>query len=440
MSDTKQNDSERALARLLAQALRPSGSAADDSACPDAELLAAYAEQNLETTEAAHWEEHFAGCARCQKILAVLTVSGEEPLSDREVEHFGRLAAAAGAVPGTTQREAPEKEREKVASFVRPRTTWRWLAPAVGIAAAAALWIALRPAPPRGAPAITAQKTIGQPSAPSSAASGDSLIARADVPAPPAAALRDVAPRQQLKSPAQSQLQKKETEGTTNVVQVPQQSAPQTGDAAAARRAQEGLQAPEALAQKAKASDEVSAARPVAAPPAPAPAAEPIDATAAQTPAPTAAGKTSENKAAQTKPSENRPLQAFALRGGAAGLAGRPPIVLAAPNRNVLWRLGPASQIERSTDQGQTWQQQSSSVTSDLLAGSAPSDKVAWIVGRAGVLLRTTDGEHWQRVASPDPAADWIAIEASDALRATMTSADRRRFATDDGGQTWKQQ
>jgi photosystem II stability/assembly factor-like uncharacterized protein len=79
-------------------------------------------------------------------------------------------------------------------------------------------------------------------------------------------------------------------------------------------------------------------------------------------------------------------------------------------------------------------------VTSDLLAGAVPSDTAAWIAGRMGVILRTTDGERWQRVASPDAAADWTAIEATDALHATVTSSDRRRFATDDGGQTWKPQ
>jgi photosystem II stability/assembly factor-like uncharacterized protein len=106
----------------------------------------------------------------------------------------------------------------------------------------------------------------------------------------------------------------------------------------------------------------------------------------------------------------------------------------------VLWRLGPGGRIERSSDQGRTWQEQSSGVTSDLLGGAAPSDKAVWIAGRAGVILRTTDGERWQRAASPDATADWTAIEAGDALHATVTSSDRRRFATEDGGQTWKQQ
>ena len=114
--------------------------------------------------------------------------------------------------------------------------------------------------------------------------------------------------------------------------------------------------------------------------------------------------------------------------------------MLASPNRSVLWRLGPGGRIARSSDQGRTWQEQSSGVTSDLLAGAAPSDRVAWIAGRAGVILRTTDGEHWQRVTSPEATTDWTSIEASDALHATIVSSDRRRFSTEDGGQTWTRQ
>ena len=121
-------------------------------------------------------------------------------------------------------------------------------------------------------------------------------------------------------------------------------------------------------------------------------------------------------------------------------MAGLLPVVVASPNRIVLWRLSSGGRVERSADQGKTWQLQSSGVTSDLLTGAAPSDKVAWVAGRAGVVLRTTDGEHWQRVASPAAAADWTSIEASDALRSTVTSGDGRHFATADGGQTWKQQ
>lgn len=450
----KQGDPERALARLLAEALRPPDGAASDGMCPDAGLLAAYADHNLDAAETVLWEKHFAGCPRCQKILAVLTVSSEEPLSEAEVKRFGRLVAAAGG--GVTEMEPralEPKEAKKVAPFARPRTAWRWLAPAVGIAAAAALWIALRPAPPRGTSAVTVQKTITQPSG----APGDSLEARADLPVPPAAASREAEPSppepQQLKSPALAQPQAKKNDQIANVKELPQPSAAQVDSAAGSAQSLGSSQGTGTIAPAPPQNSQglaltegppAATAAPAAGSPPPTAAVAGAADTAAAPAAQAAAPAPAAASGAEAKSGENRPLQAFAARGIAggigAGVAGRVPVVIASPNRSALWRLGPGGRIERSLDQGRSWQEQSSGVTSDLLGGAAPSDKVAWIAGRAGVILRTTDGEHWQRVISPEATTDWTSIEASDALRATVTSSDRRRFATENSGQTWKQQ
>jgi hypothetical protein len=105
----------------------------------------------------------------------------------------------------------------------------------------------------------------------------------------------------------------------------------------------------------------------------------------------------------------------------------------------VVWRLGPAGSIERSADSGATWQRQTSGVSADLLAGSAPSPTVCWAVGRGGVVLRTTDGSTWSSLGSPT-SQDLTAVEAVDADRATVTTADGKRYATTDGGRTWRSQ
>jgi photosystem II stability/assembly factor-like uncharacterized protein len=93
-------------------------------------------------------------------------------------------------------------------------------------------------------------------------------------------------------------------------------------------------------------------------------------------------------------------------------------------------------------NQGRDWLTQSSGVTLDLAAGSASSDQVAWIVGHAGVILRTTDGGmFWQRIVSPNATiTDWAAVQASDAQHATITAKDQHRFSTTDGGQNWNAQ
>jgi len=50
---------------------------------------------------------------------------------------------------------------------------------------------------------------------------------------------------------------------------------------------------------------------------------------------------------------------------------------------------------------------------------------------------RTADGGlTWVRIAVPDPA-DLVAVEATDASHATVTTADGRTFVTSDGGKTW---
>jgi photosystem II stability/assembly factor-like uncharacterized protein len=103
----------------------------------------------------------------------------------------------------------------------------------------------------------------------------------------------------------------------------------------------------------------------------------------------------------------------------------------------VVWRFGPAGSIERSADSGATWERQVSGATADLLAGSAPSAAVCWAVGRGGVVLRTTDGSTWVQLGSPT-ADDLFAIVAVDANRATVTTANGKRYATTDAGRTWR--
>jgi anti-sigma-K factor RskA len=125
------------LARRIGEALDEMGSR-NTGDCPDAEILAAYAERGLGLEETAKWESHFATCSRCRKILLVLDASAETPLAEKEVARLAELAAAtpAGA------------ERARAASG----GTWpwladwrlRWLAPAIGVAAVLAVMFVLR--------------------------------------------------------------------------------------------------------------------------------------------------------------------------------------------------------------------------------------------------------------------------------------------------------
>ena len=127
----------------------------------------------------------------------------------------------------------------------------------------------------------------------------------------------------------------------------------------------------------------------------------------------------------------------------------------AAPNAGYAMQAGVLATIP-SSDRSVTWiawqerhdsrvdanggsRSQQSGVSTDLDAGAAPSSSVCWVVGRSGTILRTTDGEHWSPVPAPS-TEDLVAVSASSASDATVTTSSSKTFATFDGGATWHQQ
>ncbi|MBU2662509.1 oxidoreductase [Actinoplanes bogorensis] len=78
--------------------------------------------------------------------------------------------------------------------------------------------------------------------------------------------------------------------------------------------------------------------------------------------------------------------------------------------------------------------------------GLAPvSDRVAWVAGSAGTVLRTVDGgRNWASVGPADAAAlEFRDIEAFDARHAVALTIgngpESRLYATSDGGRTWSE-
>jgi len=434
---------ETALARLLAEALKPqlhSGVNANLSACPDAEILAAYAEHGLGEEETAHWESHFADCDRCQKIVAALAASGEA-ITQGEVERLGDLAAASVAREPVSRKT----ERSWMGIWRRP-TVWRWLVPVAGLASAA-LWFALRQAPPRES--LSAEKITAPSGAPESARTAadassskpdETQIAQANMP-PPLAARSQTTLRN--KETAQGNYSGNAKQQTAGKQQEPG-SAPYAAAVSEGDRALQALEtredavkdkkAPSARPTDQRTNDELTSVTPGA----------PAGAAAPSAPAPAQTGERAPSPRldAGIRTSASNEMKALAK-------APERSVIFGSPDRMALWRLGSGGLIEHSTDQGRAWQRQTSGVTADLLAGAAPSEKVAWAVGQAGIILRTEDGEHWQRVPPPETvetrvsstaAPDWIGVKARDALHVTIISRDGRRFVTEDGGRNWLQE
>ena len=158
--------------------------------------------------------------------------------------------------------------------------------------------------------------------------------------------------------------------------------------------------------------------------PVPPPATEPAPARPSITPAPAAKAERSDDIAplapdanitesvplAPPPPAEQRGLVAGQLQQRAA----------AAAARDAVAPCGPAPPPEAA---GQ-------------VTASSASAGVCWVVGRGGLVLRSTDGRTWQRVNFPE-MTDLLAVRATDAQTVSVTTADSRVFSTVNGGQTW---
>ncbi|HVA95696.1 MAG TPA: hypothetical protein VNI36_12430 [Candidatus Dormibacteraeota bacterium] len=430
---------EEALARRMGEALdrltpRNTGE------CPDAGILAAYHEHAIDPVETEQWENHFAGCARCRKILAVLAASVEEPLSDNEVARLGELVAAAAqpAQPAPAQKATP----------IRPsRWDWRarWLAPALGVAAVLAMWLAVRP-----------------PWRAGNGGSAQTLIAQA-----PANHTNEVAPNAEPKALDQFSKAEPSQERKTEAAAPPAtprdlsaaggSSPGLSGKAPEERKGDRKDLSPAPPAVPSRAGDAINVpvspqAKSLAAPVAAGITSTADKATAAtgnaslqagQAPAP--APSDSVMRAGQAFPKTSARAQSLQRFGVMETKQASPAVLLKAPSGRNIWRAGKGGNIERSTDAGRTWTAQASPVREDWLAGAAVSGTAAWLVGRNGAIARTLDGEHWERVAPPPQAAgsaakspDWTGITVQGPQAATITARDGRRFVTQDGGKTWQ--
>jgi hypothetical protein len=319
--------------------------------------------------------------------------------------------------------------------------------PGLGLAAAVVLWFAFHPAllhqasPQRAAATIeTSQGSAhGNPSAPS-AKPEETQMAQTKVPPPPegisGGTIRDSEEPQAnstalKKSAQQGSLQSEGQSEGQNERQTPTVPPATSGAPRAAAPPVPEAKEKDSGAASAKATDKKTLTDALAAPAEGAPAAAAPAAPAAE-PAPKAGptqdlARQLDRSAGFSSTNQVRALAKIAS----------PPIVFASPDRSVLWRVGPAGLIENSSDQGQSWRPEASGVTADLLAGAAPSAKIAWAVGRGGIIVRTEDGEHWQRVMPPSfvnaagaqnvAPPDWISIEARDELHATVVSRDLHR-------------
>jgi hypothetical protein len=442
-------DRDRLFEKALAQHLRSDAVAAGDSACRDAETLAAYHERLLSPEEMGAAKNHLVFCARCQEILAQLEATQDaHELQNRE----GALIAAGAASRAIKVTQFPAAKNSLL----------RWAAPAGAIAAGLLLLIGIRgyrwqpkPAEPATQMAENRSDAPGTPQfapavPPTIEKQKSETFARQELKeqsaAPPPAEFRDPmrTSRPLERSRADSNADKKFPAHAPSAPPRSASGAAESGNRTSALAAGKfsAKNEPADRVSKSEALDLQQTGANVAsnesqlmitggaaaAPPPPAPSSAKVAATA----------QTVTVEAAAAAPLLKDADQPAMQRKTISDLAAL-PVLATAPDGKSVWRFGERGGIAHSRDSGRTWQSQFAPLTATLTSGSAPSGKICWIAGTAGTLLRTSDGgKHWQLVTTPI-SADLGGVHATDAKHASIWDlAIRQTYETSDGGATWK--
>lgn len=459
--------------------------------CPDAEILSAHSSQMLSEIEKARWETHFSVCAACQEALAALAVAEEkssEVAVDTVVADVVRPSATAAA-----RQQVPA-----VLTVMKPRrAVWRWVAPAVAAGVLLAAWLGFRENRLANVPVETAQnvpaasleqkpdKSANKQKEDASPANEGQLPAVTETEQRAKAFEQNAEANSRLSGPPQKNSTahsaptfSKTRRRTDNALgeagaadgrasDAPRSAQIDSASKAAAQEPSADISTTTALAAKNKDRMVQGLVRGTATDEgAPASTNQPHgDATERQA-APGALQSRPQKQRAAQHSDRKRPMpqqtpeaaqiphvpEVFRVEPGRAApqsagpAVARNTVVLAkqelstrifTPNLQTFWIAGPVGNIQHSSNGGLSVITQNSGVLADLLAGSAPSQTVCWIVGRAGTILLTTDGEHWSKVGAPGDQ-DWVGVRATDALHAMIWDKDQRHtYGTSDGGKTW---
>jgi hypothetical protein len=486
--DDRERKFEQALERHLRRDAAAVGNEADVRAavpdepggaaeCLDAATLAAFHEGMLSSSEMVAVKKHVAVCSRCQEVLMQMEATDEialeaQPqniLNAREAALWTGASDAHHAVPqkpGLTMTAAPASALKAPQDISRGRgfKALRWAAPAGAIAAGLLIWIVARDnkvqtlshfenvqvaqQQPTGERPSTLRPSPASPP-PEPATNIRQLNEKrkddssAKQPAKESGALR--APKNSSSAAIANEVGAVARAATprASVRQLPANSRDYSSLEATENKP------PETLSRQADVS---VAAAPAAAATTPVASGGPREKSAApagNVPA-TVATDSANTRIVEPPSNRNGDIELLQTEQGEVTdklelrslkkVGYENPKIIRASNTTVQWRLLSAGQIEQSVDSGITWTPQNSGVKAELLAGSATSEAVCWIVGRRGSILRTTDGGgHWNKVVSPI-RGDIAGVQAADAMTAEIFGANKStRFVTHDGGVSWEE-
>jgi hypothetical protein len=460
MTSREENE---AVAGLLRRSL---GRDAAADACPEPEFLAVYYEHSLDAAETARYDQHFSTCSRCREQLAAMVradMSKPQPRTAWLLD-WRLLTAAAAVLLLVTVWLVRKPEKANLASQL-----------------ASGSLVVEKDEPKSGSPATTAPDRItAMPQAapetakkaePAQTLPAPRLLARnrndvqkddqkaAQQLADSNALVTEAAPKRVQGAPpsnqravAQTRNFKQQQSPTNQAVlggALPRGAV--AGHAGGAQQQQipaasqmvmvepspaPGQSAPSSRESAANGRNVFPAVPP---PPSAAPASGGAQGIGSATEIVTVTGSEISN---DKKDKDSQPLiSAYSASGQAATLqilAERSvATVIDTPIPATKWRITTAGFVERSEDGGATWKGQEPDPDAHLVAGSAPTDKVCWLVGSEGVVLVTKDATNWKKIPPP-VTTDLTAVSAKSASAATITTADGRRFSTHNEGKKWK--
>jgi hypothetical protein len=468
MTSRDQNSGEdKPAADLLRQTLASAASKVE--ACPDPEILAAYADRALDADETAHYEFHFSQCAHCREQLAVMVRASAPAEPPARRFHgawpwtwfvFAPAAAAllfAALFIGRPRLNRVPEQHPLVAMqptnqpgidteiFKFGPAASAPASPEPKVRESAAAKAAIPPNPPR------VRSEAGSMQRSAADFTDDVKSGNGQIIAAPAPELEQKqSPRASNPPPPNSnefsrlELMPKNSVKSKAAAAAPASNSTVTADGAGIRPAMQtpggGVQYGDTQRARSQSQSVTveSAAPPVAAASAPqtltnANAADRVSGVSGGAPAPAA---TKKEQPALVAGVANNALASSEMAIAEAPLDRGARTVVRSPDPEILWRISSGRFVERSSDAGATWRVQWTNMNAHLVAGSAPSVDTCWLVGRGEIVLLTTDGKKW-RAIEPPANADFVAVDASNADSATVTSADGRKFQTSDAGKHW---
>ncbi len=350
---------------------------------PDADLLAAFAENSLSARERGPLVEHLAACASCREVVAL------------------------AAPPDFPTRVSPAPERT-----VAQWAMLRWgTAAAILIVMVGVVWLGRTTKTTAPKPAAEVARALPE------AANEPTPAEKLKEEPPGAAAAADTShpgAAQNKVEPARPRAGKKEVEA----------------DRVEAVHPQAGLKKDEEVANAPAAADSAPAAgkaRPMSELPSLARTTPSSPAAALDRMEPKSLGTANE----QGQASMPAPAAPAAMQAGAAA---KTPAI-------ARWSTSENGALLRSVDGGRTWQEVWVAAGLVFRAVSAVGTEV-WAGGNAGALYHSADGGGiWTRVTPAAGGAaltgDVVRVDFADAQRGSLTSSTGQTWLTTDGGRTW---